>query len=204
MSRFKHKKRKESKKSRVVVTLIIAVFMLTSIIGFMSNQNAQGDDITYGTFKLQPTTNGWIYKSKGQQVTFYNNPFEVDNIELSADAVRDIRNSQVAYLTFDPELGELQYVDLLRFELSEQMPMHFNTMIIPAVDRADTTYSLPVVDCNNATKNLPVIYLQKGKISKISYFSNCLVLEAPSSQLILRLKDRLMYGLFGIISDTNG
>ena len=59
--------------------------------------------------------------------------------------------------------------------------------------------NFPVLSCDDATEFVPVVYFKSGNFTKISLENNCILAEAAAHADVIRLKDRLVYGILGII-----
>jgi len=64
---------------------------------------------------------------------------------------------------------------------------------------ANNSFNLPVISCSNATQYTPVIYFRHGNSTSISVQDNCVIAEASSNTEFIRVKDRLLYGILGVM-----
>lgn len=193
------RKPKGSNNAKIIITIFTGLIMITSIIGFLGNGNDDPNAVLYGNYSFSQVQGTWITQVNDQKTVFYSSPYDAEKFNITQDAIQAIKNSPAVYVTFDPEIKDIQYIDIARFDLAEDLKNKFNIVMLSGISSMSTVYPLEIIDCNNATAKVPVIYFKEGNKTEVSYFGNCLVLEAPSSQLNLRLKDRLMYGLYGII-----
>ena len=58
---------------------------------------------------------------------------------------------------------------------------------------------MPIIACDDATPLIPVIYFVESNETKIYKQENCIIAEADTSVDVIRIKDRLLYGIHGII-----
>ena len=63
----------------------------------------------------------------------------------------------------------------------------------------NNTFNLPIITCENATFAVPIIYFKQSNETKITIEDNCIIAEAINAVEILRIKDRLLYSILGII-----
>jgi len=190
--------KKSSKNTKIMISVFTALIMITGMMGFLSGGDDQAE-ITYGEYGFNQIQGMWITHIDEERVEFYSNPFDATRFNISNDAIADIKGAPGVYLTFDPDVRDVGYIDLLRLELSDDLMTKYGIIAISAVSEFDPNYPLPIIDCNNASAQVPVIYFKNAEKTDTSYFANCLALEAPSAQIHLLMKDRLMYGLYGII-----
>ena len=104
-------------------------------------------------------------------------------------------------MTFSPkeESDVLSGIDLARFELAGDLGKYFNMAVQQAAALNTTLYSLPVITCANATATQPVMQFSSGNETKISLQGSCVIVEALSGEEFTMMKDRILYGMFGVI-----
>lgn len=192
-------KKKRISKQTMMSIFIISVMVL-SVLGFVitSDPNAQNSFIYEGREFLiegQYLTT----EIEGGTVRFHAFPDSVTQIQADGDAVEMIRGSRMAYITFDPNSSELSDIDLARYELSTSLREQFDIFSAPAVISPSDQYKFPVIGCENATESVPVISFVETNATRITREDNCIIFNAKSSFDFLRLKDRLLYQMHGII-----
>ncbi|MBN2458070.1 hypothetical protein JXB31_02980 [Candidatus Woesearchaeota archaeon] len=199
------RKRKEKKKSLLnkqnIVGLIIVVIMISSVLGFMINENSGNQSTDYNDHEFTQQNGYWYTSYNSNSIRLRFHPDALDSIFLSYESSAAIRDSMMTYLTFDPDDKNIEYIEQVRLELEQEMPKLFNTYIMTGVTNTDGSYgALPMISCSNATASVPVIYLASSDEDSFSYNSNCLIVSATTGNNILMMKDRLVLGLADIIS----
>lgn len=63
----------------------------------------------------------------------------------------------------------------------------------------NNTFDMPIITCEDATPVVPIIYFKQSNQTKVSLEENCIIVEARNNIDILRIKDRLLYSMLGII-----
>ena len=63
----------------------------------------------------------------------------------------------------------------------------------------ENEYNIPVITCADATPTVPVLYFQRTNETKVYREGSCIILEAATDFDLLRLKDRILYGIFGVM-----
>lgn len=212
-SKTEHKKVKESNRSSVYLSIFILLIMIGSTFGFVMYYYTENntDSFEYNGFKLKNINNLWKISVSGKTLEFYNHPTQLEDILFSQDIITEILDSNPVVVTFDPESSttslDSQYIDQARLDLSVAVNA------ISAVSEPSDLYSqLQVLTCenktmsyveNNITQNyeLNIIYLKKSNDTKISLTENgCVIIESQDGLGFLELKDRLVYGLYGIMN----
>lgn len=193
------KKQKEKKLSFVgwfIIILMVSSVFGVMFYGFSSGQNT----FNYNDYKFKVVGQRYITEINNNDVAFYFLPQEVLSINLTTDINSMLTNGQVFYIMFDPEDENMQYIDLLRFELAELgLKGITNKFFIPGITKKSEIYDIPVISCENATQFQPILYFKTGNTTEIRNENNCIYFEARYNSDIVRLRDRLIYSITGVI-----
>ena len=185
--------KKKSKKT--LYTVIIAGIMILSVIGFTATQSSS-QTVKYGSYTFKLEGQKWTAKINNQKFSFYYLPSELSYI--NSTNIYNLGYIKSVYLTFNPNQKYLQVIDLIRFELAENM---FNLEIYPvqAVILNNSLYNLPIITCLNATQFVPVIEFRESEYTEIINQNNCIILNSASESDFIKLKDLLLYKILGVI-----
>ena len=63
----------------------------------------------------------------------------------------------------------------------------------------ENKFDFPIITCDDATESIPVIYFRGANQTAIYEEANCIIAEAKREADFLRIKDRLIFGVFGVI-----
>jgi len=193
-----HKEEKKKKiRKELVWTIIVTVIMVSSVITFVWIGEDEGPSLTYKEYNLISKDNGFVYKQDGNEFTFRFFPTEVE------EYVKDVNTSklkkQMLYITFDPSSKLIQSTEVLRFELSNDLPKIDVYLGQGITDNRTGVYNLPIIDCADASADVPVIKLVEGNETKITQEGNCFIFEAKNDYDMIRFKDLILYILLGIL-----
>ena len=194
MARPRKKEGFFSKKN--VIAAIIIFIMVSSAAGFIFG-GSDNQTYRYNDIKYTYVNNIFVFKINDKQVFFRNDPEYIENIDIDNSIINSVSNTKLVYLTYDPINNMSGVIDQARFEISQELGSHFDIFTVNGAVVENPT--LPLVTCDNATQDVPVIDMRKGNETRITKEGNCIVFEAKSGFEMLELKDRLMYGVFGII-----
>ena len=136
-------------------------------------------------------------KIAGKEAVFNYVPQDVESISFGSDAQALIRNKPMLDLTSDPNDLYTEDIALAEYNLALSL-QNFNTYLRQGFV-SENAYDLAVITCDNATAAVPVIYFMQSNQTQISAKGNCILAEASSSYDILRVKDRILYSLLGIM-----
>ncbi len=188
------RKEKKSKWGAILVFLI-AFIMVSSIIGFL--YGGETDTFKYKGIKFTRTQTQWSTTINNKKMVFDYFPGEVEMINVSSDVITalvnkpEIDTTSKINDTFSEEIALAQYnMALTLNNLNIYLRRGFTT---------NNTFDLPIITCENATIVVPVLYFKQSNQTKIALEDNCIITEASSNIDILRIKDRLLYSMLGII-----
>lgn len=149
------------------------------------------------------------YPSVPKQNFFFSYaPNELEDLQIDATAMNRIKSSKMMYISFYPNSTDFdsQYIDFARMQLSLEMGQSFGKYVIQskAVDEEGIPFSqklnLPVVNCANATAAVPVILIQnRQEVTSLNMSGNCITMNSVQGFDLVRIKDRIIYTLLGVI-----
>jgi len=189
-------KKEKKSKSGVIMALVIAFLMVGSILGYVSI-GRQESQVKYKDikFKQNPTNNVWYTTINNQRLAFDFLPLEVEQIELQGSTTvlnkPQIDTTSKINDTFAEEIALAQYnLALTLSDLNIYVRRGFTT---------DNIFNTTIFTCKDATPAVPILYFKQSNQTKITIEDNCIIAEARNSIDILRIKDRLLYSMLGVI-----
>ncbi|MBT4824066.1 hypothetical protein HN695_03190 [Candidatus Woesearchaeota archaeon] len=195
MSRHKKKEKRYFNKKNIV-GLFIAFIMVSSLLAMWEGGVVE----KYNGFKIKTDGISLQTKINGEWVDFGYSPSNLDDMDVSSEAMLTLENSNMVYFTFDPEDKLLSDIELTRMILGESLEKNFNIYAPSGVTEQIEPYAaLPLIDCSNATSTIPVVYFKYLNETKISIENNCIYVYAQSGYDFEALTERIKYGLYGVI-----
>lgn len=189
---------KRERNRNIFISIIIAGILISSVLAFIYGGDMDENEFEYNindkTYTFGKSFNKYYLDINNDRIFFYNLPDQID-INLSSDISERIINSQMFYITFNPEEEELSHIDLARFELSNEFFKN-NIYIVNAVTVNSTDYELPVIDCENATMFVPVIKLVIGD-KNLTVDNNCVIFQGKGLDFV-KFRDLLIYKLYEV------
>jgi hypothetical protein len=190
--------RKKAKKNKTGFWFVVAIvfLMLTSTIGYLFKG---GSSEKYNHFSFSATGDGrWITKIDGNNKLFYYHPSETEKINLSDEAIKKIKNTNMVYITYDINNSQRENIAAINLELSKILWEDFNIYSLEGLTSANQ-YNMEVISCFNATGATPVIYYNESNMLSINIEQDCIVLNGKTTMEFIALKERMVYGLYGVI-----
>ena len=155
---------------------------------------------SYNGYRFIRQENSWVAQIDDKFIEFNSHPMDLEYIKLDDPIIDTLKNVKMVYITFDPDSKIVSNVEVARMELEGELFTYFRIYPTTGVTNNTGLYSaFPVVTCQNATTLIPVLYFYEGNNTVIRQEGSCIIIEAMDSFDIPRLKDRLLYAMFGIM-----
>jgi hypothetical protein len=197
---MKHKKDNKKKIGVIVMTSIIVLSMVFSIFAIMIDNQSQSVP-QYNKHSFVMTNTGYQTKISGKYVNFNYYPTDIERITMDLGVIDLLKNSQGIAIIFNPNDNtstNLQYIDLIRYELETQL----DKTTYFGITEESSNYNLPIISCANATETYPFILINISSTTsfvKSTKYPGCIIMNAKLKELIAA-KDRLVYSYYGIMS----
>lgn len=179
--------------------LFIIFILVFSVLGYMWGSQQTKSQFSYGKLSFTQRQDKWVTKINKQEFGFDFLPQDVDYINMSEEITNKLANTIMLSITFEPNhTKELEYLDYIRFDLENtQKP---NLFINSGVVYNTSKYNnLRIIACRDSTLSVPVIKFIKSNQTKIYEENNCIIAEAKNDNELLRVKDRILYAILGVI-----
>ena len=141
---------------------------------------------------------------------FYYHPSELEDIPVDPNlrekffSIRDNKGS--IFITLDPD-AENNSIVIAGVEISRITGSRYDLLNVPTssafikepgTGSAET--GTPIVTCAQADNNTMVIWITLSNTNIAYSYDNCVILEAETYEDMIRVADRTMYDLLGIMT----
>ena len=221
------KKKKEANKKKVVeekteqddvqsakylligVVGLVILFFIFFFLGKALAPKAQLSDYMYNGFTFVEQEPFWMTQvqlnDKRTTIPFYFHPESLEdvNYELGvAQKILELPPEGRVFITLDPD-NATPKLAIAGVEISKIIGTKNNLLNIEThsatTKQEEGLEEYPVKTCADANDFTAVIYLSFGPNNLIYSEGNCVILEAINDEQLIRLADRLSYGLLGIM-----
>lgn len=199
----RRKKKKPLLSSNALIGIFIVLLMVGSGVGLMLGRNPpnQGGGV-YNDYTFERGNSGWSTQYEGSTLEFRYLPDMIENLEVSGDALSTLQNTPGFYLTYDPNDKNIQSIEVARLQLERTFSQKLEKYMGVGVVKSSPNYEgFPIITCENASQNVPVVYFKTSNSTGFEYEKNCLHVNFQTGSEVFMLKDRLMYGITGIIEN---
>jgi len=193
--------------------ILILIFLAIVFVPRYIHQ-ANVDKNKYNGFDFVKDEEGYWYTivQKGNQpyqIPFYYHPSELEDIPVDASirdkffSLRD--NNGSIYITMDPD-GNNNTIVIAGVEIAKVTGQRYGLLNVdthsafikpPKNTTVDT--GTPVVTCSDANNKIMVIWITLSQKNIVYSYGNCVILEATNYRDMIKVADRLMYNLLGIM-----
>jgi len=191
--------RKSKVKKEVVWSVVIAIIMVSSVFGVMLGSFVGNNGkIEYNGLSFALTDLGYKAKINSKEMFFSYSPYDAESIPVGQGVISKIASAKMVHITYNSSSPLREGMAQAQFSLSNDLYNLFRIYAPPSMAQQNQ-YNIPVITCQNATSFVPVISFGEANETSISISNHCISLKAGSGNEFLFLKDRLIYGLAGII-----
>jgi hypothetical protein len=183
-----------------VLSLFFVLLMATSIFAIW--QGGSSGDSGLEPYKKHAITidgSGLVIESAYGNVYGYTYPSELESIGVDTAFLEAVLASDEIVVLFDPDDAAIDYIDTLRSQLALRDVIGLGKTTRFAITTESDVYAYDVLDCTTVPIVLVYMHTVENAVSQIYQQGNCLVLEAGSSQDLVRVKDRFVYTSYDIM-----
>ncbi len=187
---------------KIITAGFIAFIMIASTLGFVMNFSGEalgGGTVYYNGYNFKPLQNGNGYSFKVNDVELRSNflPAEVSSIALDPEIVKLIKGTPMVRITSNFSSNYSDLIAYSAFELNNALkPLG---LYVQVGFTESNTYNTEVISCGNATEFVPVLHFASADSPGIKLQDSCIVAASGDGPGFVKLKDRLIYGLYGVI-----
>lgn len=200
----------------IVIVLIFIAILLILLIPILSNKytytSPNGEKFTFakarvGELTMHILTTYTTYKGDltnyKQVIPLINGPKTLEEIEVQKNINNKILNKKFVYITLDPNFkgdAVIASIDIAKvlgtadysvFKIPTQGAFTYSNNVNSTIT--------PIITCNNANNDIGVILLNLSKENKIYSSRECVILEATTYDNLIKVADRLVYNLLGVM-----
>src|SRR3989344_4734682 len=155
---------------------------------------------TYADYKDNPTKYRYI-------IPLRTGPKEVEKFIVDKNINNYLLNKKYIYIAMDPEYSSKAV--LASLDLAKVLgTAEYSVFKIPT--EGALTYSIsnatnstfqntPIITCNDVNNDIGVIWFNIDNENKIYSNKGCVIIEAVDEDILIKLADRLVYSLLGIM-----
>jgi hypothetical protein len=172
--------------------------MVGSVVGYMFGRSS-AESFKYNDYKFLRKGNKFVLEIDKIEFDFHYFPSDVEDIDVDSEIFDKLADKIEIKSTYDNNSEWKQGIAVAQYDLE----IYFQTAgaYLTKGLTAENEFEMPIIICDDATSKIPVIYFKESDATKVFLEDNCIIAEAKSEFDFVRIKDRLIYGLLGVIKD---
>ncbi|MBW2976627.1 hypothetical protein KY347_04230, partial [Candidatus Woesearchaeota archaeon] len=174
----------------------IGFVMIASVFGVIFWGGDSTVRMKYKDLKFVNKGNSWSTTINGKEALFSYLPPDAEDIAVNEDIISRLKNSIEIDVTSDFNDTFAESIALAQYQMGITLD-DFNVFVRNGF--SDEQANFEVITCEDSTDFVPVVYFQSSNETKVYLEDKCIIAEAANDADVLRIKDRLVYGLLGVI-----
>ena len=204
----------------LAIVLILITLGLIIFIPLLSNTytyaSPSGEKFTFYKSQVQGITTHTVetyakYKDDSNNYRYViplrTGPKEVEEFTVDKNINNYLLNKKYIYITMDPKysskaiLASLDIAKVLGTADYSVFKIPTEGALTYSITNAtnSTFQNTPIITCNDANKDVGVIWFNIDNENKIYSNKGCVVIEAVDEDTLIKLADRLVYSLLGVM-----
>jgi len=186
------------RKKRLGLIMIIVMFGSVFTFIFFGFQTGRGSSgiVDYNGFEFINRGSYWSTIINGREALFTYLPTDLGFIFLDNDVINLLTNKVQIDVTSDFNDTLAEPIALAQFQMGSTLN-NFNIFLRSGF--TSQRQNFPVITCDDATSFVPAIYFRGSNVTRVHLENNCIIAQAASPSEVIRIKDALVYSMFGII-----
>ena len=190
-------KEKKDKKKWGLILFIVFIMIGTSVSFVFFGFEPQNDVEKYEGIRFVKFSDRWEAKINGIKAAFSFLPTEVGNIFVKNDFASMLQGKLEIDVTYDLNNTYKESIALAQHQMGLTLGQY--NIFVRKGFTTNNTFNMPVITCHDATSNVPVVYFRNGNLSNIHSENGCFIVEAATNADFIKAKDRILYGILGVI-----
>ena len=179
---------------------ILIIIMFGSIFtfiffGFNTGGVASGS-VDYNGFEFINRGTHWSTSIDGREALFTYLPDDLGFIFVNLEVINALKNKIQIDVTSDFNDTSAESIAVAQYQIGITLN-NFDLFVRNGF--TSTQKNFPVITCDDSSNFVPVIYFKSSNETRVYLDGNCIIAEASDPADIIRIKDRLVYGILGII-----
>lgn len=190
-------KERTPKKKLGLILFLVIIMIGTSFSFVFYGFTPSVERVKYNGLSFSSNGQIWTAKINGLEAAFSFLPADVQDISVKDDFSKILSGKYEIELTSEVNSTNKEYIALAEHQIGLTLGSY--NIFISKGFTTNNSFGLPIISCSNATQYTPVIYFRNSNSTSISVQNNCVVAEASSNTDFIRVKDRLLYGILGVM-----
>jgi len=179
----------------MVIVMFGSLFTFV-FFGFGGGSGSSSGNTNYNGFQLIDRGTFWSTDIDGREAFFTYHPDNLGFIFVNNEEIDKLKDVIQIDVTSDFNDTYSEAIALAQFQMSSTLT-NFNIFIRTGFTTPQSNH--PVISCKDSSNFVPVIYFKSSNVTSVYSEENCIIIETLNQEDNIRIKDRLVYGILGII-----
>ena len=190
--------RESGQKLKKFMIYLMGVIMIGSVFGvvFFGFGTSGSGSIEYNDFEFVDRRDFWSTTVNDREAMFTYLPSDVKIVLIDDDVINRLKDKVQIDTTYDFNDTFAEPIALAQYQIGITLN-NFNVFVRKGFTSEQQDF--PVITCGRSTNFVPVIYFKSSNETRVYLDDDCIMAEALNQDDIVRIKDRLVYGILGII-----
>lgn len=192
-------RKERGQKTQKFMVYLMGIVMIGSLFGvvFFGFGTPSAGSIKYKDFRFANKGNFWSTIVNDREALFTYLPTDAELIDVDDDVINRLMGVVQIDVTSDYNDAFKEPIALAQFQMGVTLN-NFNVFLRKGfTDENENNF--PVIKCGYSTSFVPVIYFKGSNATRVYFQGNCIMAESSNPADVIRIKDRLVYGVLGVI-----
>ncbi len=192
----------------IVVLASILVIVAAGIYIIFKVQQEKIEEVAfdYNGFNFRKTAKGYkveIFINQNKNPSYFtirSDPRELAKIPVDID-VSALKEKKQVYAVIDPDenLTGVTVMAVLELENVVENQFLYNIPLNSAFIREHPEKKMEVKTCRDANETVAIVWFRLGEATRVAYEGDCIVIEAPVEDDLIKAANRLTLTMLGVI-----
>lgn len=188
---------KKEKKKWGLIFFIVLIMIGTSFSFIFFGFAPASENAKYQGIKFTRFPDRWEAKINGKLAAFSFLPGEVEELAIMPNASNKLQNKFEIDVTSDINSSLKEAIALAQHQMGLTL-WNYNIYVRKGFTE-NNSFNFPIINCSDATSNIPVVYFRQSNATRIYAENNCIIAEASSAPEVIKVKDRILYEILGMM-----
>jgi hypothetical protein len=191
--------RRKERNTKKIIGYTMMIVMVGSLFGivFYGFQDLSQTSQKYNGIDFVNRGSFWTAKINGIENAFTNHPSQVEQMAVQIEAIDNLAGIVQIDTTSDIEDPLSEPIALAQFQMDPVM--NSQNKFTRHGFTSENNFKFPIIRCSDATDLIPVLHFKHGNSTRVFLEGNCIIAQAVTGSDLIAIKDRILYGILGVI-----
>lgn len=189
--------KKKTKIKWALIAFLVFIMIGTSFSFVFFGFSDFNEVVRHNGIRFERFPDRWEARIGGKGAAFSYLPKDVEEIPVNGSIYDLLKGRLEVDSTYDYNSSSAQSIAIAQHQL--QLTLRNYGIFVRSGFTTNASELHPVITCEQASSFVPVLYFAEGNETGIEVVNNCIRATASNKMDFIRMKDRMIYELFGVI-----